>query len=168
MSEEEATKTDGSVTRELRKYIRSIPVGPAARAELGGIIDRIDAACAELACKAYDAGFASADDWYADKTDGDLAEHGLVRLPVDAAGRTWRVGDLYTLRNDKARNVERLGWMEWHGDCWKLDGEDAGDLVRYEPTPAERIREWVDVARDDRADLRDLLAIADELEAGHE
>lgn len=40
----------------------------------------------------FDEGFASADDWYVDHAD-ELAEHGWVKLPVDADGEYIRVGD---------------------------------------------------------------------------
>ena len=41
----------------------------------------------------YDEGFASADDWLAQNEDA-MAEHGWVRLPVDADGVPIRVGDV--------------------------------------------------------------------------
>lgn len=44
----------------------------------------------------YDEGFASADDWYADRTDGELSSHGLLRLPVGADGEPIRPGDVVT------------------------------------------------------------------------
>lgn len=40
----------------------------------------------------YDAGFASADDWAAQHEDA-MAEHGWVRLPVDAEGEPIHLGD---------------------------------------------------------------------------
>ena len=44
----------------------------------------------------YDEGFASADDWYADRTDAELSAHGLMRLPVGADGVTVMPGqDVY-------------------------------------------------------------------------
>ena len=43
----------------------------------------------------YDEGFASADDWLAQHEDA-MAEHGWVRLPVDADGVPIRVGDVLT------------------------------------------------------------------------
>ena len=50
--------------------------------------DRVDAYT-----KGYDEGFASADDWAAQHEDA-MAEHGWVRLPVDADGVPIRVGDV--------------------------------------------------------------------------
>ena len=43
--------------------------------------------------KGYDEGFASADDWAAQHEDA-MAEHGWVRLPVDAEGECIHVGDV--------------------------------------------------------------------------
>lgn len=44
----------------------------------------------------YDEGFASADDWYADRTDAELSSHGLMRLPKGADGVTVMPGqDVY-------------------------------------------------------------------------
>lgn len=40
----------------------------------------------------FDAGYASADDWYVDHAE-ELAEHGWVKLPVDADGKPIHVGD---------------------------------------------------------------------------
>lgn len=44
----------------------------------------------------YDEGFASADDWYADRTDAELSSHGLMRLPIGADGEPIRPGDVVT------------------------------------------------------------------------
>ena len=44
----------------------------------------------------YDEGFASADDWLVQHED-EMAEHGWVRLPVDADGEPIHMGDLVTV-----------------------------------------------------------------------
>lgn len=46
--------------------------------------------------RGYDEGFASADDWYADRTEGELYSHGLMRLPKGSDGVTVMPGqDVY-------------------------------------------------------------------------
>lgn len=162
-----------SITKELRRWAHGHDhILDFAREDVDRIADRIDDAHRRGVRHAYDVGFASADDWYADKTDDDLAEHGLVRLPVDADGKTWHIGDMVTL-DDRAHS--KVIGIELAKDGWNLvlpSGGYASAMPKcyhhYSPTPAERIRAWVDSARDDRADLRDLLAIADELEADDE
>lgn len=46
--------------------------------------------------RGFDEGFSSADDWYADRTDAELAAHGLMRLPMGADGEPIRPGDVVT------------------------------------------------------------------------
>ena len=59
--------------------------------------------------KGYDEGFASADDWAAQHEDA-MAEHGWVRLPLDADGKPIRIGDV----------------MEWP-DCYTAEVVGIGD-----------------------------------------
>lgn len=160
-----------SLTKELREWVSKYIEAVLDKRDLLIMADRIDKAHEEEVRHAYDIGFASADDWYADKTDDDLAEHGLVRLPVDADGEPWRFGD-------RCNNGERLGVIHLYDNGnGRLDfrGGTKIEVIKgsttsrhHHPTPAERIRAWVDSARDDRADFRDLLAIADGLEADDE
>lgn len=174
--QEEGEQVSESITKELREWAPNGSKDVLYENDLIVMANQIDKAYEDGVRKAALSSRHESDEmWFQaldDVTDEWLAEHGLVRLPVDAAGRTWHVGDLYTLRTDRSHNVERLEWMEWDGDCWQLDGEDAGELVRYEPTPAERIRAAVqELANEDGSDgtaLSDLLKIADELEAEHE
>ena len=96
-----------SITDELREFAPHLDLGKVALAGwkegLLAIADRIDA---EHEAKVsywqgasykdgYDEGFASADDWLAQHEDA-MAEHGWVRLPVDADGVPIRVGDVLT------------------------------------------------------------------------
>lgn len=43
--------------------------------------------------RGYDEGFASADDWYAERSDAELLAHNLMRLPVGADGEDVRPGE---------------------------------------------------------------------------
>lgn len=82
-----------NITDELREYAniatdRDIYAG----ARLCKIADRIDAAHERALRESYDCGYASADDWLAKHEDA-MAEHGWIRLPVDADGVPVHVGD---------------------------------------------------------------------------
>lgn len=88
-----------SITDELREFIAEQQW--CAKGTLSAIADRIDA---EHEAKVsywqgasykdgYDEGFASADDWLAQHEDA-MAEHGWVKLPVDADGEYIHVGDV--------------------------------------------------------------------------
>ena len=123
----------------------------------------------------YDEGFASADDWYADRTEGELHSHGLMRLPKGADGMTVVPGqDVYGE----------------DGRCWRVIGvgvgaypviavphgtrTDEGEYKRLKPiwlrhkrdTPrllADEISRWVDSRQDESLD--ELRSIARRLRA---
>lgn len=91
-----------SITDELRKWAQIC--GIKYDSKLYEIADTIDAAhraaLEKLAAQVdesersgFDQGFASADDWLAQNEDA-MAEHGWVRLPVDADGVPIHVGDV--------------------------------------------------------------------------
>ena len=71
----------------------------------------------------FDAGYASADAWFVDHDD-ELAEHGWVRLPVDADGKPIHRGDKlygYDTTITAGRMVlNENGWMVQHtyGTFW--------------------------------------------------
>lgn len=121
--------------------------------------------------RGFDEGFASADDWYAEKDDETLADHGLVRLPVDADGKPILPGDEVA---DSAGNVGKVDRIKLRPDGWHVGTYRRGSCVlpknlrHYrKPTPAERIRAWCEAYRAkglrDGA-LEELDAIAEELE----
>lgn len=91
-----------SITDELREYVRGHSLE-----SLTDIADRIDAehereldyvrnlaskGLAEQWNSGYDVGFASADDWLEQHEDA-MAEHGWVKLPLDADGVPIHIGD---------------------------------------------------------------------------
>ena len=88
-----------SITDELRKW--GYGFCGDTHDVVNSIADRIDAEHeakvsywqGESYKDGYDEGFASADDWLAQHEDA-MAEHGWVRLPVDADGVPIRVGDV--------------------------------------------------------------------------
>lgn len=123
----------------------------------------------------YDEGFASADDWYADRTEGELLAHGLLRMPKGADGVTVMPGqDVYG----------------GDGGCWRVVGigggaypviavphgarTDEGEYKRLKPswlrhrrdTPrllADEIDRWVGSEQDEP--LAELRTIARRLRA---
>lgn len=117
-----------AISDELRKeargfgrYVYTVPQADC----LTAIAERIDAAhrsaLEKLAAQVdesersgFDQGFASADDWLAQNEDA-MAEHGWVRLPVDADGVPIHVGDVMEVGNGRRDEVRFLtlsgnGW----------------------------------------------------------
>lgn len=81
------------ITDELREYANiATDRDSYARARLCKIADRIDERHERAMRESYDSGYASADDWLAQHEDA-MAEHGWIRLPLDADGEPIRVGD---------------------------------------------------------------------------
>jgi len=89
-----------SITDELRDWFKDRLFMANGWQEIHDIADRIDA---EHEAKVsywqgasykdgYDEGFASADDWLGQHEDA-MAEHGWVKLPVDADGVPFHIGD---------------------------------------------------------------------------
>ena len=149
----------GSITDELRSWAvgNSLRAGMSLRTvrdQALAIADRIDA---EHEAKVsywqgasykdgYDEGFASADDWLAQHEDA-MAEHGWVRLPVDADGVPFHIGELVDEMlpfggyaapapidtMELSRGASGYGWMV------KLDAENRASispsLLRHHHAP---------------------------------
>jgi hypothetical protein len=150
-----------SITDELRKYADRLSDEAARKSEHGfspvameleRIADRIDA---EHEAKVsywqgasykdgYDEGFASADDWLGQHEDA-MAEHGWIRLPVDANGVPISVGDELT----DGEYTFVVGELATFGDgSWSIRNEDgdaweACDVTRHhKPTVEDVLREF--------------------------
>lgn len=106
--------------------------------------------------RGYDEGFASADDWYADRTDAELSSHGLMRLPKGADGVTVAPGqDVYSE----------------DGRCWRVIGVGVGKYpviavprrARTDEGEYKRLKpSWLRHKRDTPSTLADEIdAIAD-------
>ena len=119
--------------------------------------------------RGYDEGFASADDWYADRTEGELYSHGLMRLPKGADGEPIRPGDVVT-------HPDMGGRREVTSVCLTSEGVSVGcadgfvtlrpGLLRHADTPsslADEINRWVDSEQDEPLD--ELRSIARRLRA---
>lgn len=80
--------------------------------ELNEIADAIESEAnanrVDAYTKGYDEGFASADDWAAQHED-DMAEHGWVRLPIDADGKPIHVGDVMEWPDCSTAEVVGIG-----------------------------------------------------------
>ena len=85
-----------AITDELRLFAADPYTGwvptDKQQADLRAIADRIDERHERALRESYDCGYASADDWLAQHEDA-MADHGWVRLPLDADGEPIRVGD---------------------------------------------------------------------------
>ena len=88
----------------------------------------------------YDAGFASADDLAAQHEDA-MAEHGWVRLPVDADGVPIHVGDLMEVSNGRRDEVRFLTLNE---DGWAFNekGWVPNWSHHHAPTVEDVLREF--------------------------
>jgi hypothetical protein len=141
-----------SITDELREYTGNFYLlrYKDVREKLGAIADRIDAEhdakvayWQEASYKdGYDEGFASADDWLAQHEDA-MAEHGWVKLPVDADGVTWNIGD----RTESGQVVYKL-YLDKHG--WSFYGlvNDIDPAIHrhyHAPTVEDVLREFARV-----------------------
>lgn len=106
------------------------------RGDLERIADRIDAEHERQMSgeylrgvnDGYDQGFASADDWLGQHEDA-MAEHGWVKLPVDADGVPIRVGNVLNPPADcddyMPLQVVRLTYDGYENE-WFFDGEAGG------------------------------------------
>ena len=63
--------------------------------------------------RGFDEGFAAADDWLAEHEDA-MAEHGWVKLPVDADGVPIRVGDKMRVDGEPMCSKHRVFAIELH------------------------------------------------------
>ena len=94
----------------------------------------------------YDVGFASADDWLADHEEA-MAEHGWVKLPKDADGETWHLGDMVCADGVTASTVFGVGENELFIRDSEYDlGWCVADKNRHyhEPTVEDVLREFSD------------------------
>ena len=94
----------------------------------------------------YDAGFASADDWAAQHEDA-MAEHGWVRLPVDADGEPIHVGDVMEwCQGGNVFTVTVLGLVSREWEIWGDDADYAPDECRHHhaPTVEDVLAEFAD------------------------
>lgn len=113
-----------SITDDLRAWwVRKFPImDRELHKDFTAIADRIDAEHESKVSywqgasykDGYDEGFASADDWLAQHEDA-MAEHGWVRLPMDADGEYIHAGDKLDGYGKTIEVVElrygRSGWV---------------------------------------------------------
>ena len=89
-----------SITDELRDWMTNNYSGwPSKQAEGYASADRIDAAHDEALVSSYFDGVFS---------DGELAENGFIRLPVDADGEIIHVGDVMEAEDNCIRKVDAM------------------------------------------------------------
>lgn len=147
-----------SITDELRDWAHGF-TEPYKRNEqqLLAIADRIEAEALSRRNEAYnmgyeagiDMGFASADDWLADHEDA-MAEHGWVKLPVDADGEPIHVGERVQLIGNDPSTVSHMsladdGWrvyVKYDGGIGTGSGEPKRIRHYHEPTVEDVLREF--------------------------
>lgn len=160
-----------SITDELRKWARACTVRGMVLTtypekhevrgtleDLTAIADRIDA---EHEAKVsywqgasykdgYDDGFASADDWLAQHEDA-MAEHGWMRLPVDADGEYIHIGDelecIEALHPEvparfKVQDMFYRGNGEWHLRAYPATYDPKKCRHHHERTVEELLRDY--------------------------
>ena len=143
-----------SITDELREWFKDRFFMGNGWQEIHDIADRIDAEHESAmreeyqrgANDGYDMGFASADDWLAQHEDA-MAEHGWVRLPLDADGEYIRAGDVLDGYCKTIEVVElrhgRSGWV-----LISRDGNGYADTFAFAhhhaPTVEDVLREFAD------------------------
>lgn len=143
-------------TKRLREYAETKcgwGVSPEVARHIKEFVDAIKREAMEERTAAYnegyDAGFASADDWAAQHEDA-MAEHGWVRLPVDAEGVPWRIGDVIAWPDESGlKPVIGIGkdWLFYvDSECeYKADWTVANDKRHHhEPTVEDVLREFVE------------------------
>ena len=133
--------------------IANASMSASAQAIVADLADAIEREAMEERTAAYndgyDAGFASADDWAAQHEDA-MAEHGWVRLPLDAEGVPIHVGDV--MENIVCPPVHRevtgvgvecfYGWDEGNGRYSQF----GANCYRHHhaPTVEDVLREFAD------------------------
>ena len=94
----------------------------------------------------FDAGYASADAWFVDHADA-LAEHGWVRMPVDADGVPIRVGDVMAgelVGGGFGESFEVAGYIMTNGELEPMDKNKLPRKRKYlhhhKPTVEDMLR----------------------------
>ena len=132
------------------------------------LIDAIERKAEEEWQRGYDEGFASADDWYAEHADA-MAEHGWVKLPVDADGEVIHIGDVVeNLREDLEPRLHHtftvygIQYRAYEQECsLTQDGYPtilyrASEVRRHHPPTVEDVlREFVTEFNRDDSELCD-------------
>lgn len=150
-----------SITDELREWALHINenshlghLTDVGKQGLRNIADRIDAAhraaLEKLAAQVeeserigFDQGFASADDWLAQNEDA-MAEHGWVRLPVDADGVPIHIGDVLTHGTVVCIRLTTKGWeivVSYNGGSGMFN---PSAMHHHAPTVEDVLREFTD------------------------
>lgn len=177
--------TDRRITGELRRYVNDALdegdiVAPLAAGLMGiaGRIDDADARATERSWDSgFDSGFYSADHWHVEQDEATLAQHGLVRVPVDADGETFRLGETVdvevTAKGVTERETVTISGLRFDREGWELETPEGYyyplDCARHHrATAAERLRRVADRladGEDAQGFVGELADIAAEMEA---
>ena len=150
-----------SITNELRKYAEELETAASRKSEYGfspaamkltAIADRIDAEH-EMATSEFWAKINAVP-----ATEENMAEHGWVRLPVDADGEYIHIGDVMAY----ADNTKPMAVMALVPPAVFLteDGPRYADMCRHYHAPTvedvleEFVARWLDTHHDDLPSLK--------------
>ena len=135
----------------LRRYV-SVSTGRWAGSAIDSLIDQVEREVererVDAYTKGYDEGFASADDWAAQHEDA-MAEHGWVRLPLDADGKPIRIGDVLECDGEEFPPVSALvlttdGWHLSNVCITRAMGRPGQFTHHHAPTVEDVLREFGD------------------------
>ena len=111
LGEADTAPSGGRITAELRKYALGWDERNRVRRELTAIADRIDAEHERVRAESI-----------IDMTDESMAEHGWIRLPKDADGEVWHIGDEIQAPDNCHETVEGFR-------VYELDGEQRWEVI---------------------------------------
>lgn len=166
-----------NITSELRKWAsEEFPLGSDfnndIRAGLDRVIDRIDMQHDDDLERVQDVGIGAALDL---ATSEQLEAHDLVRLPVDADGKVWRLKD--KIADSEGHEAYTVGGYKLDSRGWQITthgyymGFEPEVQRHYVPSLADRIRAIADELEDggnQHEFTSDLYDIASELEGDDE
>ena len=135
-----------SITDELREWVKSLytPNSATVKDEGERIADRIDAEHERAMADAYLSGT---------PTDEKLTELGWIRLPKDADGEAWHIGD----RTESGQTIEAMGLNKhgWHFVGTVNEIDPAIHRHHHAPTVEDVLRDFaLAVCKDDALTIR--------------
>lgn len=134
-----------SITDELREFSKTTTGFPAIFKELTDIADRIDERHAKDALSEYIQGYNTGFDVASDEVEDadelrERMEREYTKLPVDADGVPWRIGDVTESgQTIKAMGLNKYGWY-FLGTVNEID--PSIHRHHHEPTVEDVLREF--------------------------
>lgn len=130
------------ITDELREWFKDRTFMANGWQEIHDIADRIDAEHEKECSKAWMRGH---DVWASVGNENVMAERGWVRLPKDADGVPWHIGD----RTESGQTIEAMG-LNKHGWCFIGTVNEIDPSIHrhyHAPTIEDVLHELIDKAQ---------------------